>query len=139
MYNVIFYQMLMLFKFLKISYILSFFFLITKLYPDNLLYCPCFFLLTKNLILALLLLKWNQTCFIKFFLATVSVSFYKLLNINLDGYSLCVSHLKWFFDGDSEWTEKTTSASFQDDHKLIYATTNIQLRKFRFKEGVKLV
>ena len=51
-------------------------------------------LLTKNLILLILLLKSNQTYCIKFFLVTIFVSFYKLLNISLDRYSLFLSHLK---------------------------------------------
>ena len=47
----------------------------------------------KILILPTLLLKWNKTCCIEFFLVKILVSFVKLLNINLEKYSLFLSHV----------------------------------------------
>ena len=49
--------------------------------------------------------------------------------------------LNKFFNDDSKWTEKTILVilSRMIINQLICAITNIQLRKFRFKEGAKLV
>ena len=46
------------------------------------------------LILSVLVLKWNKTSYIEYFLAKIFVSFLKLLNISLDKYSLFLSDVK---------------------------------------------
>ena len=88
---------------------------------------PKFFILTKNPNTAHIVLKWNKTCYIDFFVK-IFVSFAKLLNFNLDEYSLSLSHLKLvLFNNDREWTEKTILVllSRRIVNKLFRGTANI--------------
>ena len=105
------------------------FFLIYKFIPGNFLYC-----LRDFLMLLVLLLKWNKTCCIEFFLVKIFV-------ISIDEYSLFLSHLKYFFNDDSKWIEKTMLVLLSRIviNKLFCLTTNIQLCMFGFYKGVKLV
>ena len=58
------------------------FFFFTNLSQGNFLYCQRFFILIKNSVMPVLLLKWNKTCFIEFSLVKIFISFVKLLSIN---------------------------------------------------------
>ena len=115
-------------------------FFFTNLSQGNFLYCPNIFILTKNLNLPVLVLNWNKTYYIEFFFVKFFFSFLKLLNTNLNAYSLFLSQLKSVF----LWWQRVhrqgyACAFFQEDHnKLFRATANIQLCKFRLKE-LKLV
>ena len=64
------------------------FFFFTNLSQGNFLYCLRFLIHLKTLILHVLLLNWNKTCYIDFFFVKIFVSFIKLLNISLDGTHL---------------------------------------------------
>ena len=79
------------------------------------LYWPIFFILIRNLNTTLTFGETKPVTS-EFFVGKIFVSFVKLLNINLDKYSLFLSHLKSvFFNGDNR--KEHTSASFQEDHK----------------------
>ena len=70
-----------------------FFFFFTNLSQGNFLYCSKFFILTKNLNTAFTPTEMKQN-FLNFFSLRFFFSFIKLLNINLDEYSLFLSHVK---------------------------------------------
>ena len=74
-------------------------------------------------------------------LITIFVSFFKLLNSSLDKYSLFLSHVKYVFLVVIAIEQKTILVLLlgMTINNLFHATANIQLRKFRFREGVKLV
>ena len=113
-----------------------FFFFFRNSSQGNFLYCPRFFIL-KLLILLVLLLKWNKTCHIDFFIIKIFVVL--SLNIILDEYSIFLSHLKWVFFNDREWTEKTILLlSNMNINKLFCVTANIQLPKCRFEKWLRL-
>ena len=76
------------------------------------------------------------------FYVNISVSFFKSLNIGLGTHSLFLIRFKIsVFSDDREWTGKTKIMllSRRVINKLLGAIAYIQLRKFRFKEGLKLV
>ena len=69
---------------------------------------------------------------------TFFVGIAKLLNIILDNYTLFLSHVKFFNDDNRK--ENTNLALLRRIiNELFRAMTNIQQRKFRLKEGLRLV
>ena len=58
---------------------------------------PEVFYATKILVLPVLLLEWNKTYCIVFPPAKIFASFFKLLKISLDAYSLFLGHVEEFF------------------------------------------
>ena len=117
------------------------FFFLQKFFLRKYFILPIFLILTENYNAACTLTDIKKSRFIKFSVK-IYISFVKSFNISLDTYSLFLSRFKISFlmmIGSEQERVQLMLLSRKIINKLFRATANIQLCKFRFKEGLKLV
>ena len=129
-------------KFRILQNICQILFFSSQAYLRGILYTARSFLHKLKMLIYCPFLYWNKPKPVALiFFVNVFVNFVKLLNrgkvIHSVEYSFFLIHVK----SDKEWTEKTILAllSMEIINEWYRTTADIQLRRFRFKEGLKLV
>ena len=118
-----------------------FFFCFTNLSKSYFFIAGSFLYWLKILILPAILLKWNKTCCIEYFLVNCPcIDYFPKFCYFCQSIKFPQSWIICFINDDSEVTKDYTKfLSTVIINKLIRGTTNTQLCNFRLKEGLKPV